>query len=317
MSTPPDASRFSVLDSLDAGRYDRIGASWLTDRLGRFPLLMQGPMGSALMQYAGCEDVPAAYWNIAEPQEVIRLHSLYRAVGADIMLTNTFQASAPALARDGIGASMEDVNRAAVACAKRAGAPCVIGSMGPCGLSWEEPETSEFRAVRAAYREQAHALLDAGAHGILLETFTSLHDLQPALTGVMDVASGMPVLVSFAVDDECRLLGDGAELPRACKEASGYGVASVGVNCCSLAAANAAVPLMARAVDLPISVRPNAGAPHRDDEGALVWEDLTGRFADACARWCDDGASIVGGCCGTDVQVACVLSGCLEERSPQ
>lgn len=304
---------YSALASLDDSRYDRLGASWLAERLGSEVLLMQGPMGTELMRQTGGEDVPAAYWNVADPQEVIRLHSLYRAVGADLMLTNTFQASAPALQRDEVDAPMERVNELAVECARRAGAPCVVGSIGPCGLTWDQADTPEYRAVRAAYREQAHALLDAGAHALMLETFTSLHDAEPALVGALDVACGMPVLMSFAVDEVCNLYGDGASIEDACRLAAKMGASSVGVNCCSLAAATEAVGRMVAVTSLPVSVRPNAGDPRRNEDGELVWPVGADEFVEACTRWVHDGATIVAPCCGGDPLTVCALAGYLEE----
>lgn len=304
---------YSALASLDDSRYDRLGASWLRGRLGKEVLLMQGPMGTELMRRVNGEDVPAAYWNVADPQEVIRLHSLYRAVGADLMLTNTFQASAPALQHDGVDAPMELVNQRAVDCARRGGAPCVVGSIGPCGLEWERADTPEYRAARAAYREQAHALFDAGAHAVMLETFTSLHDTEPALVGALDVACGMPVLMSFAVDDACSLYGDGTPIEDACSFVAKMGASSVGVNCCSIPAATEAVCRMAASTSLPISVRPNAGNPRYNKDGELAWPVGADKFVEACARWVSSGATIVGPCCGGDALTVCALAGYLEE----
>ena len=302
-------------DRFDPARFDRAGTAWLEEHLGKDTLLMQGPMGSELMGQVGSAQVPPAFWNVADPHEVERIHWMYRTVGADIMLTNTFQASAPALERDEVRAGMERVNRAAVACALHAGAPCTLGSMGPCGISWLADDTPEYRAVIAAYREQAYALLDAGCHGIVLETFTALRVLEAALGAVQSVADGMPVLVSYAIDDEGNLLGDGLNIEAACMFAESHGVRAVGVNCCSLEAATAAVPRMVRAVSVPVMVRPNAGDPQVDDEGQLHWYELPDDFAAACERWCADGALIVGGCCGTGPRTTCALSGCLEARA--
>ena len=302
-------------DRFDPARFDRAGTAWLEEHLGKDTLLMQGPMGSGLMGQVGSAQVPPAFWNVADPHEVERIHWMYRTVGADIMLTNTFQASGPALERDEVLAGMERVNRAAVACALHAGAPCTLGSMGPCGISWLADDTPEYRAVIAAYREQAYALLDAGCHGIVLETFTALRELEAALGAVQSVADGMPVLVSYAIDDEGNLLGDGLNIEAACMFAESHGARAVGVNCCSLEAATAAVPRMVRAVSVPVMVRPNAGDPQVDDEGQLHWYELPDDFAAACERWCADGALIVGGCCGTGPRTTCALSGCLEARA--
>ena len=296
------------LESYPTDMYNRPGARALAERLRAGVSVMQGPMGTALMSQLGGEDVPAALWNVAEPQTVERLHALYRAAGADILITNTFQASAPTLERDGVRRAVPAVNRAAVDLARRAGGSLLLGSLGPCGVSWTLEGSAPYREARASYRDQAHALLTAGADGLLLETFTSLRDLEPALAGVADVSDGMPLLVSFAVNDEARLLGDGLNIEAAVMEAERVGALAVGVNCCSLAGAAVAVPRMRAATDLPLMVRPNAGDPHRDDEGALVWDEDPAAFADAAASWIAVGATLVGGCCGTTARTVCALA---------
>ena len=170
-------SRDSANDS--AEYYNRAGAAELMRRLSDETLLMQGPMGSMLMSEPGAEDIPPAFWNLAEPQTVRRIHQLYEAAGAQVLLTNTFQASAPALERDGIAPSAAEVNRAAVDNARAAHGEVVVGSIGPCGIEWMREDSPEFRAARAAYREQATALLTAGVDAVMLETFCSIRDLQP------------------------------------------------------------------------------------------------------------------------------------------
>lgn len=298
----------------DGADYDYAGAEWFKERLGKEVLLVQGPMGSELMQSALSQDVPAAYWNLADPETVERIHWLYRTVGADVMLTNTFQASAPALARDDIHADVARVNRSAVFRAKRAGAPCVLGSIGPCGLSWLKRGSDEYLDAVQAYRQQAIGLLGAGAHGVFLETFTSLRDLEPALLGALEVSEGLPVLVSFAIDDEANLLGDGQNIEAACMFAAKHGASSVGVNCCSLDAAQQVVGRMRRAVDLPISVRPNAGMPARSQDGAIRWTEDPEGFARACPGWIEAGATLVGSCCGAGVRTTSALASVLDER---
>ena len=305
------AARFdSAAPAVDS--YDRPAAEWLAEHLERGVLLAQGPMGSMPQAEVGASEVPPAYWNIAERSEVERIHALYRLLGADIAITNTFQASGPALARDGISETVERVNRPAVFCARRAAAPCTLGSMGPCGTDWTLVGDVGYRRALAAYREQARCLLEAGASGILLETFCSMRDIVPALAGVNDVLYGMPLLVSFAVDDDCDLLGDGLGIEAACLEALHSGASAVGVNCCSMLAATESVRRLARLTDKAIMVRPNAGAPHRADGGALSWDEDPVAFAEACAQWRADGARIVGACCGTGLRTLSAMAEVLE-----
>lgn len=294
----------------DTSLYNRVGAEAFLARMAEgAPLVMQGPTGTVLMSQPGGEEIPAAAWNLSEPQTVERVHALYEAAGADALITNSFQASAPALARDSVRQSVSAVNRAAVDCARCVGTGFVLGSMGSCCIEWIAEDSPSYREARAAYREQAHALLAAGADGLLLETFVSLRELQPALAGVADVADGMPFLVSFAVNEDGDLLGDGQNIEAAAIYAAEHGAAAVGVNCCSVAAATAAVPRMAQAVGLPLMVRPNAGNPHRNEDGRLVWDEDPLAFAAAVHGWVAGGACMVGSCCGTTALTTCALAG--------
>mgnify|MGYP001390623678 CR=1 FL=1 len=229
---------------MDTSYYNRFGAEELTRRLSSETLLAQGPMGSVLLSEYDAADIPPAFWNLAEPQTVSRIHRLYVAAGAQVLITNTFQASSYALKHDQIAPSVAEVNRGAVDDARQAHPQLLLGSMGPIGIEWFAEDSAEFREIRGIAREQAHALLNAGVDGLLIETVTSIRNLQPMLAGARDAADGMPVLVSFVVDDKGDLLGDGLNIEAAVLYAEKHGANSVGVNCCSLAAANAAVPRM-------------------------------------------------------------------------
>ena len=296
---------------MDTTYYNRVGAEELMKRLGSETLLSQGPMGSVLIGEFDAADIPPAFWNLAEPQTVSRFHRLYVAAGAQVLITNTFQASAPCLKRDDIAPSVAEVNRAAVTDARAADPQLLSGSMGSVGIEWFAEDSAEFRAARAAAREQAAALLTAGVDGLLLETFASIRDLQPVLAGALDAADGMPVLVSFAIDDECRLLGDGLNIEGAVVYAEKHGAASVGVNCCSVHAATLAVPRLAASATTPITVRPNAGDPVQTDDGP-VWHEDPRAFAKAAVQWKRDGAALVGCCCGTTAQSTAAMAEALD-----
>ncbi len=298
----------------DFARYNRAGASELMGRLASGDtLLVQGAMGSALMSQPGAADVPPAFWNIAEPQAVRTLHALYADAGADVLVTNTFQANAPALARDNVGASVREVNDAAVRAARSAHSPYVLGSMGPCGIDYFEEDEPSFREARAAYRDQAYALLVAGADALLLETFTSIRELVPALAGAADVADGMPVLVSFAVNGEGDLLGDGLNIEAAIVWAEKHGAAAVGTNCCDVEGAEELVRRMSLAARTPVMIRPNAGVPVRTESGDLVWPVSSDAFAENVVAWRNAGAGLVGGCCGTDARTTCAMRLALDD----
>ena len=283
---------------MDTSYYNRFGAEELTRRLSSETLLAQGPMGSVLLSEYDAADIPPAFWNLAEPQTVSRIHRLYVAAGAQVLITNTFQASSYALKHDQIAPSVAEVNRGAVDDARQAHPQLLLGSMGPICIEWFAEDSAEYREIRGIAREQAHALLNAGVDGLLIETVTSIRNLQPMLAGARDAADGMPVLVSFVVDDKGDLLGDGLNIEAAVLYAEKHGANSVGVNCCSLAAANAAVSRMVASATTPVTVRPNAGNPVQTQDGP-VWHEDPEAFARACVEWKRAGAAMVGSCCGT------------------
>ena len=73
---------------MDTSYYNRFGAEELTRRLSSETLLAQGPMGSVLLSEYDAADIPPAFWNLAEPQTVSRIHRLYVAAGAQVLITN-------------------------------------------------------------------------------------------------------------------------------------------------------------------------------------------------------------------------------------
>lgn len=296
---------------LNTEYYNRAGAEDFLERLRSYVLLAQGPMGSVLQSELFAADIPPAYWNLAEPQTVQRIHTLYSASGAEVGITNSFQASAPCLERDTVFRTVGEVNRAAVDNARLAQFAYVLGSVGPAGVEWFKEDSPEYRYAREVYRDQAAALLQAGVDALLLETFTSIRDLQPALAGALDAADGMPILVSFAVNDEGDLYGDGLNIEAAVVWAEKHGAQAVGVNCCSISAATAAVPRMKRAARTPVMVRPNAGNPVQTADGP-VWHENPDAFAAACEQWVKDGAALVGGCCGSTAKTTAAMADVLQ-----
>ena len=178
-------------------------------------------------------------------------------------------------------------------------------------IEWFAEDSVEYREIRGIAREQAHALLNAGVDGLLIETVTSIRNLQPTLAGARDAADGMPVLVSFVVDDKGDLLGDGLNIEAAVLYAEKHGANSVGVNCCSLAAANAAVPRMVASATTPVTVRPNVGDPVQTQDGP-VWHENPEAFARACIEWRHAGAAMVGSCCGTTAITTAAMAEALD-----
>jgi homocysteine S-methyltransferase len=153
--------------------------------------------------------------------------------------------------------------------------------------------------ARAVFAEQAQALAKAGVDLIVIETISDLYEIQAAIQAVREAATGLPAIasVSFTRDDRT-ILGDSPEMVARTLVKAGADV--IGVNCSGgpaqllrlLKAMHAAVP------PAKIWVKPNAGWPEQVG-GRIMYPADPDYFGDYALAFCEAGASIIGGCCGT------------------
>ena len=142
-------------------------------------------MGTQLM-IAGLEQGNSGeVWNLTHPERVLAIQRRYADAGSDCLLTNTFGGSRIMLNRHSHADDVVAINAAAVAIAREAfggRAGYVIGDIGPFGGLMEPYGEFTEAQVLDAFREQAKALVDAGADAIIIETQTSLEELRLGLT---------------------------------------------------------------------------------------------------------------------------------------
>src|SRR4029450_3028562 len=142
-------------------------------------------MGTQLM-IAGLEQGNCGEaWNLTHPERVLAIQRRYVDAGSDCLLTNTFGGSRIMLNRHSHADDVVAVNSAGVQLAREAFAGhngFVIGDIGPFGGLMEPYGDFSETQVRDAFREQAKALVDAGADAIIIETQTSLEELLLGLT---------------------------------------------------------------------------------------------------------------------------------------
>jgi methionine synthase I (cobalamin-dependent) len=261
-------------------------------RSGRV-LLMDGAMGTELQRAGIGAGECYELWNVTHPERVRAIHQAYVEAGAEVLLTNTFQANADALRRHGLEDRLEEINRAAVELARAAAGPqrFVLAGVGP--------ETVSGRQVQALVR--------AGADGLVLETFSSRAalDLPRRLRDSGLLPDDWPLLLSLTYEHSrttgppCTRDGTGPEVFAAA--ARGAGLDALGVNCGRDMDAGAICEVIRRyrqATDLPLFARPNAGTP-TPDGGRLLYPHTPARLAARLPELLAAGAGMVGGCCGT------------------
>jgi 5-methyltetrahydrofolate--homocysteine methyltransferase len=244
------------------------------------------------------------------PGKVQELHRAFVEAGSDLVLTCTFGGSSLRLADEALHGRAPEVNRRAVELAREAvgDGTLVAGSMGPTGHLADPLGPLTRNLAVETFGEQAHALADAGADLLVLETFFSLDEGLWAVEAIQ-AQTDLPLVVSYSFDQGTRTMM-GLTPTQAVEAFAPLGVAALGANCGkSLAETDAIVEeLLAAAGRVPLWVKPNAGVPRVVGE-EVVYDAGPEDLAAHLAAYAERGVKVVGGCCGsTPEHVAAVAS---------
>ncbi|CAN5526720.1 bifunctional homocysteine S-methyltransferase/methylenetetrahydrofolate reductase [soil metagenome] len=283
------------------------------DALKSGVLVGDGANGTQLAQ-RGFLRQPYDLANLLAPDLVREVHAAYFAAGSDFVETNTYSASRLRLPEE---YDPVQINREGARLAREV-APegrYVLGAIGPAGKPMEPIGSLTEAEVKAAFSEQAAALDAGGVDGFLLETFTDVCELRAAVEAVQAV-SDLPILVSKAYIEDGEMLAEG--LPVRCtKLMDEMGVAAVGANC--IVGPQRMLDLVrqiAEGTDLPILAFPTPGLPQLV-KGQVVYDTDPDYFARASLRLVEEGATIIGGCCGTTPEHIARLRELLDARPPK
>ncbi|HLK69881.1 MAG TPA: homocysteine S-methyltransferase family protein [Bryobacteraceae bacterium] len=279
----------------------------LLEALREHPLVGDGAMGTQLM-FAGLEQGSCGEaWNLTHPERVLAIQRRYAEAGSDCLLTNTFGASRIMLNRHSQSGNVEAINRAGVEIAREAfgrSGGYVIGDIGPFGGLMEPYGDFVESDVRAAFEEQAAALVNAGADAVIVETQTSLEELGLAI-GAAKLAGAPCIIGSMAYD--VTLDGStfrtmmGVDPERAAEFMEARGVDIVALNCgtgMDMERARQAVERYRRVTSLPVMVQPNAGQPKLINL-KVIYDETPEEMVGGVAPLLEAGARIIGACCGS------------------
>jgi methionine synthase I (cobalamin-dependent)/5,10-methylenetetrahydrofolate reductase len=272
-------------------------------RLEAGPLLSDGAMGTMLYTRGVSPDACFDALNLNHPKLVQAIHAEYVAAGADCIETNTFGANRFKLAAHGLESQVREINARGVRLARdvreSAGRDVfVLGSMGPLGKYLAPLGTLTAEEARAAFREQAEALLEGGVDAFIVETFSDLAEIALAIEAVRSICD-LPLLAQMAFTNE-GVTFTGRSAAEVAQALSRLGVQALGANCSvGSSTLHEVLEQMAPAAGgLPLAVQPNAGLPSRIGE-RLIYLSSPAYMAEYAGRMVDTGARLVGGCCGT------------------
>ena len=264
-------------------------------------LVADGAVGTNFQARGLTRGTAPEQWLLEAPEKVMQLHRDFIDAGANIILTNTFGATALRLTHAGLEARAAEVNRRAVEIAREAihGASVFIGgSMGPTGQLLEPYGELSHDAARATYAEQARALADAGVDFLVIETQFALNEAQAAIEGARSV-SNLPIVCSFSFDMGAHTMM-GLQPAQVAQELTALNIDVIGINCGrSLDENLAGLKAMRAATDKPLWMKPNAGLPRMTDDDVAVYDVTSEAMGEHAVQWIEAGAQIVGGCCGT------------------
>ncbi|MBE8168511.1 MAG: dihydropteroate synthase, partial [Shewanella sp.] len=313
----------------------------LQQDLSKKILMLDGAMGTMIQQYKLEEEdfrgAQFADWKsdlkgnndllvLTQPDIIKQIHLDYLNAGADIIETNTFNATSIAMADYHMEHLAVDINLAAAKIAKSAAEEVtkttgikryVAGVLGPtnrtCSISPDVNDPSfrnvSFDQLVEAYVDSINALIDGGSDIILVETIFDTLNAKASLFAIDKVLSErfgddptlrLPVMISGTITD-----ASGRTLTGQTTEAFYHSLRhikpiSIGLNCAlGPKELSPYVQELSRICECYVSAHPNAGLPN--EFGG--YDETPKQMADIIADWAESGfLNIIGGCCGTTPQ---------------
>jgi 5-methyltetrahydrofolate--homocysteine methyltransferase len=273
-------------------------------------LVLDGAMGSLLMEKGLPPGKPTESWNASNPEKVQEIHQDYFNAGSDVVLTNTFGGSRLKLEAHNYGDKTEEFNLKAVELAK---AVCpdgcyVAGDIGPSGKFLPPLGDATIDDFNNNYNEQASILANAGVDFFFIETMVDLLEAEAAVKAAKKV-SNIPIFASITYQRTKRgyftIMGNSVN--QCCEVLEKAGASIIGANC-TIGSDEMIdiVPLLKAGTKKPISVKPNAGKPNLI-KGETIYPTKPKDFAQDLTQMIFHGARIVGGCCGTNPEFIEVL----------
>lgn len=262
-------------------------------------LIFDGSMGVMLQRNGLSVGTCPEEWNLTHPEVVKGIYEAYRDAGSDVIQSNTFQSNGMKLSEYGIKHKLYDINFQGVKLAKEVmdGKGYVAASIGPLGKLLEPFGELTFDDAYETFKEQVMAVRDGGADIISFETFTDVCEMRIALLAAKENCE-LPVICSMSYEKNGRTLM-GTE-PHVCANIlNSLGADLIGTNCSFGASHMLKIAESYSKTGLSFSMKPNAGLPETID-GKQVYTETPEGFAKYSAEFIENGARLLGGCCGSD-----------------
>lgn len=260
---------------------------------------LDGATGSNLQKMGMPKGCCTEEWILANPDLLVNLQRQYAAAGSQILYAPTFQAQPIALERVGLARQTEAVNAQLVALSRAAAPNCLIaGDLTTLAVFCESWNPDNFDLLIENYRRQIRGLIDGGADLLVAETLMYPTEAE-AILAAAELEGAGAAMYSFVMTADGSLFSGQDAIP-VLKDLQDTGAAAVGFNC---VAADMMTPYLVRKlvrdIRIPILCKPNAGNPVINENGIAEYSMSPDNFATTLLDCKRNGATLLGGCCGT------------------
>ena len=278
----------------------------IIERLGEKPvLILDGAMGTELFRRGIHTRLPiwSAQALIENPELIRKIHSDYIHAGAEVITTNTFRTTTRALGKKGLSNRAKELTLLAVSLAKQARDQSanknvwIAGSVAPLEDCYEPDLMPDSETAFREHGELIGWLVEGGVDLILIET---MNTIQETIAAARAAALGhqLPIFVSWTCGSDGKIL-NGENIEDAIRLLTPYNPAVFLVNCTPSKDVPSALRKMRNATNKPIGAYANVGKAEPIFGWEFTHELDASHYADEAEIWIQDGAKIVGGCCGT------------------
>ena len=287
----------------------------LKQRLSQGPVLLDGAMGSLLMDMGLHSGQPPEEWTMKYPERIGKTHQLYYEAGSDILQTNTFGASYYRLKECGIAKHHDLVNQKAVEiCREYGGESLVSGNIGPSGLLLEPLGPATLGELENSFYRQALILENTGVDLFSVETMIDIEEAVLAVKAIRNI-SEKPIIanMTYSQTGNGYYTVMGNSLAECTQKFLDAGADIIGTNCnLDSAELYELAEELLTLTTTPISIKPNAGQPVLNGD-TVSYGQSADEFVDGMMKIHQLGIQILGGCCGTTPAYIKLLSDQLKE----
>lgn len=272
----------------------------LQEKIAKGLRFLDGATGSNLRLAGMPKGCCTEQWVLENPLPIVKLQRAYAESGSQIIYAPTFQAQPIALQTVGLERQTEAINAALVSLSRSAAPDCLIaGDLTTLTAFCDSWNPDNFDLLVSNYRRQIRGLIDGGCDLLVGETLLYPQEAEAILCAAELEGAGA-AMYSFTMQLDGSLFSgrDAGPVLRGLEEA---GAAAVGFNCVSMDMMTPyLVSRLRRHVKGPLLCKPNAGNPIIDEDGIAQYDMTPSQFKALAQDCLNNGATLLGGCCGTN-----------------